>query len=456
MRNLMILLMALSLTACSIGPDYVRPETAKHEAWRAQYQAAEGVIDSAWWKQFGDSELDRLVQSALRENLDIKIAAARVDQYLGALNSTRSQYFPQISSNLNGGGGRQSGVNSESYSATLNASWELDLWGKVRRSSEAANAQLLGSEAGRRGALLSLVSSVATGYITLRAYDRKLEIARETSKAYSDSLNLFKLRFRYGTVSQLQVSQAESEYEKAHQSEISLESSISQQENLLSILLGQAPGPIARGKSLEQLTPPAIPAGLPSKLLERRPDIIQAEQTLVAANAQIGVAKAAYFPAISLTAALGVASQDLGKLFAAGTGIWSLAGTAATPILTFGSLSGKVKQAEAQQQQALFQYQQAVLNSFREVDDALVKTTKGREQVASQRAQVKALQDYSRLARLQFEAGTANYLQVLDADRSLFSGQLDLVQGQVDTLNAIVSVYKTMGGGWIDVAGSMK
>ena len=456
MRSLVVILIALSLPACSLGPDYVRPDTAKYEAWREHYQAAEDSINSTWWKQFGDPELDRMVQTAVRENLDYKIAVARVDQYLGALDSTRSQYFPQIGSTVSGGGQRQDSRNSESYKVTLNASWELDLWGKVRRSSEAGNAQVLSSDAGRRGVLMSLVSSVASGYITLRALDRQLEIARETSQTYNESLNLFKLRFQYGTISQLQVSQAESQYERARQSVSSIESSIRQQENLLSVLLGQAPGPIPRGRSLEQLTPPEIPAGLPSKLLERRPDIIQAEQTLVAANAQIGVAKAAYFPAISLTGILGVASKDLGKLFATGTGIWSLAGTAATPILTFGAISGQVKQAEAQQQQAQFQYQQTVLNSFREVEDALIKTTKGREQVVSQRVQVKALQDYSRLARLQFEAGTANYLQVLDADRSLFSGQLDFVQGQLDTLKAIVSAYKAMGGGWIEKAEKLK
>jgi multidrug efflux system outer membrane protein len=295
---------------------------------------------------------------------------------------------------------------------------------------------------------MTLVANVASGYLTLKGLDRQLEITRATEKAYAESLKLFQLRFQYGTVSQLEVSQAESQYESARQSIPLYESQIRQQENLISLLLGSPPGPIPRSKGLDELTAPGIPAGLPSELLERRPDIIQAEQALIAANAQIGVAKAAYFPKISLTGILGVASSDIGKLFKTGTDIWSAGGQVAAPLLNFGSLSGQVKQAEAQQQQALFQYQQAILTGFREVEDALIKTTKGREQLEAQERHVRSLEEYARLSRLQFEAGTASYLQVLDADRSLFSGRLALNQTQFDLLTAIVSVYKSMGGGW--------
>jgi outer membrane protein, multidrug efflux system len=257
------------------------------------------------------------------------------------------------------------------------------------------------------------------------------------------------LRFQYGTVSQLEVSQAESQYESARQSIPVYESLIRQQENLISLLLGRPPGPIPRGKRLDDLTPPGIPAGLPSELLERRPDIIEAEQTLVAANAQIGVARAAYFPKISLSGVLGFASTDIGRLFAPGADIRSATGQITAPLLSFGAISGQVKQAEAQKQQALFQYRQAILTAFREVEDALIKTAKGREQLEAQERQVHSLGEYARISRMQFEAGTSSYLQVLDADRSLFSGRLALNQTRSDLLIALVSVYKSMGGGWV-------
>ncbi len=449
MRNLCFALLLMLLTGCTVGPDYIRPDVAAPERWTVDYQAAAGLADSQWWKQFGDPALDSLIEQAVRGNLDLKSATAKVDQYLGALDATRSQYYPQISAGFDAGGKRAAGITTESYQAALNATWELDLWGRIRRSSEAARAQIAGSEAGRRGVLLTLVANVASGYLTLRGLDRQLEITRATEKAYAESLNLFQLRFKYGTVSQLEVSQAESQFESARQSIPVYESQIRQQENLLSLLLGRAPGAIPRGKNLDELTPPDIPAGLPSQLLERRPDIIQAEQSLVAANAQVGVAIAGYFPKISLTGALGVASNDIGRLFVPGSNIWSAAGQAVAPLLNFGQTSGQVKQAEAQQQQAMFQYQQAVLTGFKDVEDALVKTTKGREQLAAQKRQVAALEEYSRLSRLQFEAGTSNYLQVLDADRSLFTGKLNRTQTQYDLLVSLISVYKAMGGGWI-------
>lgn len=452
MRNLCCTLLLILLTGCTVGPDYIRPDVTAHERWTVDYQSAAGLADSQWWKQFGDPALDRLIEQAVRENLDLKSATAKVDQYLGALDATRSQYFPQISAGFDAGSKRAAGITTESYQAALNATWELDLWGRIRRSSEAAQAQITGSEAGRRGVLLTLVANVASGYLTLRGLDRQLEITRATEKAYAESLNLFQLRFKYGTVSQLEVSQAESQYESARQSIPVYESQIRQQENLLSLLLGRAPGAIPRGKTLDELTPPDIPAGLPSQLLERRPDIIQAEQSLVAANAQVGVAIAGYFPKISLTGALGVASNDIGRLFVPGSNIWSAAGQAVAPLLNFGQTSGQVKQAEAQQQQALFQYQKAVLTGFKDVEDALIKTTKGREQLAAQKRQVAALEEYSRLSRLQFEAGTSNYLQVLDADRSLFTGKLNRTQTQYDLLVSLISVYKAMGGGWIGEA----
>ncbi len=454
MRSFWIMaLLALLVSGCAaVGPDYVRPEIAAPAAWNVEYQAAADLANVQWWKRFNDPVLDSLIETAVRGNLDLKSATAKVDQYLGVLDTTRSQYFPQISAGFSPSIQRSGNITTESYQATVNATWELDLWGKIRRSSEAAQAQIAGSEAGRRAVLMSVVANVASGYITLRGLDRQLEIARDTEKAYAESLKLFRLRFQYGTISQLELSQAESNYEAAHQAIPNYESQIRQQENLISLLLGRAPGPIPRGKSLDELIPPGVPAGLPSQLLERRPDIIQAEQSLIAANAEIGVARAAYFPSITLTGALGAASSDIGKLFGPGTALASAGGQLLAPLLNFGKISGQVKQAEAQQQQALYQYQQTILTAFREVEDALIKTSKGREQLEAQKRQVQSLQEYARLARLQFEAGTSSYLQVLDADRSLFTGKLDKTQTHYNLLVSLVSVYKAMGGGWVGEA----
>lgn len=449
MRNLTFCLLFCLLAGCTVGPDYVRPDIKAPDQWTVEYQAAADLANTQWWRHFNDPVLDSLIETAVRGNLDLKSAAAKVDQYLGALDTTRSQYFPQISAGFTPGLTNSPGKITESYQATVNATWELDLWGKIRRSSEAAQAQIIGSEAGRRAVIMTVVSNVAGGYITLRGLDRKLEIARDTEKAYAESLRLFQLRFKYGTISQLEVSQAESNYEAARQAIPSYESLIRQQENLISLLLGRAPESIPRGKTLDELIPPGIPAGLPSQLLERRPDIIQAEQSLIAANAEIGVAKAAYFPKFSLTGALGVASSDISKLFVPGAGIVSAGGELVAPLLNFGQTRGQVKQAEAQQQQAMYQYQQTVLTGFREVVDALIKTTKGREQLEAQKRQVHSLEEYSRLSRLQFEAGTSSYLQVLDADRSLFTGRIDKTQTHYDLLVSLISAYKAMGGGWV-------
>jgi multidrug efflux system outer membrane protein len=441
--------MLLLFTGCSVGPDYVRPDIASPASWQVEYQAAADLANTRWWQQFDDPVLDGLIETAVKGNLDLMQATAKVNQYLGALDSSRSQYYPQIGAGFDAGAQRGGGKVTESYQAALNATWEVDLWGKLRRSNEAALAQLVGTEAGRRGVLVSLVANVAGGYITLRGLDRQLEIARATEQVYADSLKLFQLRYQYGTISQLELSQAESQYESARQMVPSYESLIRQQENLLSLLLGRAPGPIPRGKSLGKLVPPGIPAGLPSTLLERRPDIMEAEQALIAANARIGVARAAWFPSLSLTGALGTASSDIGSLFTPGSYVWSAGGQLLAPLLTFGKIAGEVRQAEAQQQQALYRYQQTVLTAFREVEDALIKTAKGKEQLEALMRQVRSLEEYARIARLQIEAGTSSYLQVLDAERSLFTGRLNQTQTGYDQLVSLITVYKAMGGGWI-------
>ena len=385
MRNFIVAILAMLLAACTVGPEYVKPEVQLPATWRVDYSTAAELSNAAWWKLFGDPVLDDLIQGAVTENLDLKIATARVDQFLGALDVSRSQYFPQIGAAVSAGTKRLSGATAESYQGALNASWELDLWGRIRRSNEAAQAEILSSEAGRRAVLMTLVSNVAGSYVALLGFDRQLEIARETERAYAESLRLFKLRYQYGTISELSLNQVESQYESARQAIPQYESVIRQQENLISLLLGRTPGAIRRGKTFGQLTPPGIPAGLPSTLLGRRPDIIQAEQALVAANARIGVATAAYFPTISLTGLLGVTSSDLGKLFSSNSDVMSLTGSVAAPLVTFGAISGKVKQSESLQLQALLAYRQTVLGALREVEDALIKSAKPPSESAAPR-----------------------------------------------------------------------
>jgi multidrug efflux system outer membrane protein len=454
MRNLLLCLLTVLLTSCAaVGPDYVRPPTESPEKWHVDYDPVVDPADVPWWQRFGDPLLDELIAAAVQGNLDLRIAAARVDQYLGLLETSRSRAFPQIEA---GGSGRRDGTAGQSverYQGAFNSSWELDFWGRIRRSSEAARARLEGSEAGRRAVVLTVVSSVASNYILLRGLDQQLETVRETEKSYGESLDLARIRFNHGAISRLELSQLESQYESARQAVPRYESLIRQQENLLSLLLGRLPASISRGKALDQLTDPGIPAGLPSLLLTRRPDIIQAEQELVAANAGIGVARAEYFPRIALTGALGTASRDIGSLLRSGTGFWSVAaGAAAAPIVNFGAISGQVKQAEALQQQALFHYQQTVLASFKEVEDVLIRIVKGREELEAQERQILALEEYAFLARLQFEAGGSSYLPVLDAERALFSNKLARTQLRSQLLGAHVAAYKAMGGGWMSEA----
>jgi multidrug efflux system outer membrane protein len=456
MRNLLLYaVLSLTLTACAVGPDYTRPDVQAPARWQVSYEEAADVADTAWWEQFQDPVLTDLIRTTLQENKDLKVAAARVDQFLGALDTTRSQFFPQVG--YGAGAVRQQdtktgpapGISSpySTFQASLNAGWEIDLWGRIRRSSEAAQALVLASEEGRRGVILTLVTGVANSYLALQGLDRQLEIARSTENSYGESLKLFNLRYEHGTISLLELSQVESQYESARQAIPFYEGQVARQEYLISLLLGREPGPIPRGRTIDQMTPLQLPDELPLSLLERRPDIRQAEQELIAANAQIGAAKALYFPTISLAGILGYQSAELDRLFQSRSGIWSFGGSAVGPLLTFGAISGQVKQAEAIQQQAVHRYEQQILSAFKDVEDALVGTVKGREQLDSQGRQVKALAEYAKVARLQYEGGITDYLKVLDAERSLFNAQLTYVQTQTGVFLSAIDLYKAMGGG---------
>ena len=451
-------LLALLTGGCMIGPDYLRPFIDSPAAWRVSDQNAKDLANTAWWEQFNDPVLNDLVTTALRENKDLRIASARIDEFAGRYGITRSALFPQFA--LGADSNRQKNTipgtatkgTYNSYDSLLIASWEIDLWGKIRRQSEAARAQILASEEGQQGVILTLVSNVASAYINLRDLDRQLEIATRTANARGDSYALFQERYAGGVISILELSQNKSQYEEALASVPALEKAIAQQENALSLLLGRNPGPVARGKSIDELTPPTTPEGLPSSLLERRPDLREAEQTLIAANAQIGAAKATYYPSISLTGLTGVASSSLSNLFNSSSKIWQYGGALNLPIFTGGFLSGQLLVAEAQQQQALFSYQKAIQNAFREVNDALVDQNRTRVQLAAQRLQVEALEQYAEIARLRYDNGYTSYIEVLDAERSLFSAQLQYTQTQQTQLQASINLYKAMGGGWVTEA----
>lgn len=464
MRNLMlVIILALTCSSCTLGPDYRRPAVDMPAAWRLSEHDVQELAPTAWWEQLHDPVLNTLITAALQENKDLMLAAARVEEYAARYGIARSDLFPQVSATgqytrqqITELGGNPTGpgykTTTDSYSTTLNASWEIDLWGKIRRSNEAAKAQLFASEEVRRGTLLTLISNVASAYINLRNLDRQLEISTRTTRSREESYGLFQERFSGGLISDLELSQNRSQFEEARATIPGLEKAITLQENGLSILLGRNPGPILRGKSIDALSLPAIAAGLPSDLLERRPDIRQAEQALIAANAQIGVAKAAYFPAISLTGYYGSASGDLGDLFKGPAKVWQYSAPITMPLFTAGKIAGNVRQAEAIQQQALLSYQQAIQNAFRDANDALADQAQTRKQLAAQKSQVESLRQYASIARLRYDNGYSDYLAVLDAERSLFNAELAYTQTQGSLHVALINLYKAMGGGWIKEA----
>jgi len=456
-------LLVIALTGCAVGPDYVRPLAEAPAKYRFEDAQARDTANTRWWTQFDDKELERLIGVALAENKSVLIAAARVEEFYGRYGAQRGQQFPQVGLTADAGRQRapdvstpftagQSGGTNNSYVVDLGVSFELDLWGRLRRATEAARAELLAAEENRRTVILSLVSAVATAYVNLLDLDRQLEIARSTAQTRAESLRIFELRFKGGTVSEMELQQVRSEYEAALAAIPSLEKQIAQQENNLSVLLGRNPGPVARGGTLDKLVLPAVPAGLPSELLERRPDIRQAEQQMVAANARIGVAKAAFYPSISLTGLLGTASTDLSNLFSGASKTWSYAAEINQPIFTGGTLSGQLLVSEAQQKQVLYGYQQAIQSAFAEVENSLVDQAKTRQQVAALARQVEALGRYAYLARLRYDNGYTSYIEVLDAERSLFNAQLQLAQTQGQLYFALINLYKALGGGWVDDA----
>lgn len=446
-----------------VGPDYRRPTVDMPEAFRYQGGEAENTADTAWWTRFGDPVLDALIAEALAGNKNVKVAAAAVEQAAGVLTQVRAPLFPQASysgtaareraSEMTGGGARGAVANPQDFFQLLGgATWEIDLWGRVRRLSEAARASLLASSEARRGVILSLVASVANSYLQLRALDEQLVIARRNLSAYEESVRLFTLQFQHGQVPQLNLEQARTQYETAAATIPQIEAQIAQTEHAISILLGRNPGPIRRGKNIYDLKPPPIPAGVPSQLLDRRPDINQAEQNLIAANAQIGAARALYFPTISLTGSYGWESSELSDLFRGPARTWSYGGSLTGPIFTAGAVSGQVAEAEASRNAMLFQYEASIQSAFADVENALVARRKIADQIAAQERLVASSREYERLARLQYDGGYAPYLTVLSAQQQLLPAELNLAQARASLFVSYVNLYKALGGGWVTEA----
>jgi multidrug efflux system outer membrane protein len=447
------------LTGCTVGPDYQRPDLETPAAWRVSVEDAADLANAAWWERFEDPVLDDMVRTALAENKDLRIASLRVDEFEARLQLERSAYSPQLgysgtvareqfsehrAVSLPAGTDR---TNSE-YQGSLHLGWELDLWGRIRRSNEAARADLVATAEGRRGVILTLVTGVATSYVQLLGLDRELEISRETLKTREESLRLFERKYTGGAISALELAQARSVYEEAAAAIPALERRIAVHENALRVLLGKNPGPVVRTGSLATLALPPVPLGIPSDILTRRPDVGRAEQELIAANARIGVAKSMYFPSLSLTGLLGYASTQLDDLLEDASGFGSLAATAVGPIFTGGRISAEVKGREFVQQQLVVNYARTVQGAFREVEDALVSKKKLDEQLTVEGRKVQAVQEYAALARKRYDGGYSSYLEVLDGERRLYEAQIVQTQTRRDQYMSLIEIYRAMGGGW--------
>ncbi|MEN6308972.1 MAG: efflux transporter outer membrane subunit [Anaerohalosphaeraceae bacterium] len=445
---------------CKMGPDYQHPAISVPDSFIYEQKDARDTANTDWWKDFHDPVLDSLITEALANNKSVKIAAASVEQAAAILTQTRAPLYPQAA--YSGGGARQranelSAVSrlpgfsnpQDLYEVLAGASWEIDFWGRIQRLSEVARADLLASQEARRGVILSLVASVANSYIQLCGLDEQLATARRNLDTYAQSVRLFDLQYQHGQVTKMTLEQARTQYETAAAVIPQLESQIAQTENAICVLLGRNPGSIQRGKSISELTMPVIPAGLPSELLDRRPDLAQAQQNLIAANAQIGAAKALYFPTISLTGAYGTQSSELSDLFSGPSRTWNYAGSVTGPIFTAGSISGQVKQAQAAQAAALLNYENVILIAFSDVENALVACQRLADQLQAQGKLVGSLKEYDRLAWLQYNGGYTPYLTVLNAESQLFNAELSYVQNRTDALASYVRIYQAMGGGWI-------
>jgi multidrug efflux system outer membrane protein len=458
---------ALVLAGCAVGPNFERPQVPVPTSFRAPEplppDQAASLADLKWFEVFKDSELQNLVRTGLAQNYDLRDAVTRVEQARANLGITRSNQLPQVSAGGDIDFTRLSRDGSfplpASFVQNQNRNWgeaslkllsfELDLWGRLRRATESSRASLLSARENRKAVVITLVSDVATAYFNLRELDYELDISTRTLATRQESLQLTQQRETGGIATQLDLRQSEQLVETAAETIPSLRQQIAQTENQISLLLGQNPGPVARGRSLtDQDFPPDVPAGIPSALLDRRPDIRAEEQNLIAANAQIGVAKAAYFPQISLTAALGGQSSQLSSLFAGQKAVYSFVPQVSQPIFSAGKLKSGVKLAEAERDSALVQYEKAISTAFGEVSNALIAHQRVRESRIHQQALVAALEDRKRLSYMRYRGGVDTQLNALDSDRDLFQAELTLAQLKRNEILSVVQLYKALGGGW--------
>ena len=450
-RILFVVCTTAALTGCLVGPNYKRPDIPSPPQFRAG-ETQPGPIslgDVKWFDLFKDNTLRGLITEALQANYDIRIAAQRVLQAEGQLASTRAGLFPQLDAQ---GAAARTGVNSpiESTAGAFGlASWEIDLFGKLRRATEASRAELLAVKENQKAVMQTLVAQVASGYFDLCEYDAELELVRESIKTRQESLTLVTARAEGGVGSLLDVDQAKTLVASAQATAFLLERGREQTENLINLLLGREPGPVARGTRLtEQTQPPQVPAGLPSTLLERRPDLRVAEQQLIAANARVGVAKAAFYPSINLTAAGGVQTSDLLGVISRAGGAYSMNGVVDLPIFDAGRRAGNYKTAKALREELLITYQRAINGAFHDVSDALVGYQKTKEYTSSLNVLAETLRDQSMLANARYVGGVTSYLEVLDTERQRLTAEQQLTQAQRDVLTSLVQLYKALGGGW--------
>ncbi len=461
LQPLISVILASSLLAgCTVGPNYHKPAIQTPTEYRdlrgspqAQEQAA-SYATLPWWQVFQDPQLQELIRTALKQNYDLQLATERINAERAQLAITRSDQFPQAQGSGTFSGGKEQNFQTRFnfLSLALDAAFQLDFFGRYRRATEAARAQLLASEEARHTVTLTLVSDVASAYFALLQLDLELQITQDTVKTQEDSVRLTSLRLNRGVATRLDVLQSQQVLDTANARIPDLERQIAQEEDAISILIGDYPQGVQRGRPLEeQALPPDVPPGLPSTLLERRPDIRQAEQVLIAANAEIGVAKALFFPQISLTGSGGGAfgrSSAFTSLMSSQTPIWSYGAQVSQPLFTGGALRGNLHLAESQHEQALISYKQAIQRAFGDVSDALIGYQKFHEVRVQQEQLVADLEESVRLSITRYQGGTTTYLEVLDGQRSLFNAQLTLAEARGNEYQSLVQLYRALGGGW--------
>ena len=448
------------LAACKVGPNYQRPPVQTPTAYRdlsanPQLQAqASSYADLPWWQVFQDPKLQELIRTALKQNYDLQLATERINAARAQLAITRSSLFPQVQGVGDFSGGKDPTFRTRYNFLTLaaDATFQLDFFGRLRRATEASRGRLLATEAARQTVTLTLVSDIASDYFALLVLDLQLQITHGTVSNQTDSIKLTTRRLQYGVATKLDVLQAQQVLDTANATVPDLERQIAQEENAITILVGNYPQDVARGLPLvQQVLPPEVPPGIPSSIIERRPDIREAEQNLIAANAEIGVAKAAFFPQISLTGSAGGVfgrSSAFSNLMSSQAGFWSYGVQASQPIFTGGALSGNLKLAESQQKQALIAYRQTIQRAFGDVSDALIGYEKFHEVRVRDQESVADLQESVRLSKLRYQGGTTTYLEVLDGQRALYSAELTLAQARGNEYQSLVQVYRALGGGW--------